>query len=276
MRKTAVNFAMLSALCVCLTLSVSGLPLPLPIYPGSAGRLGGTLEDNPYDGNVDTADWTFNGYGPGWEGAITLLTENRAELERRVVWEYDLSSVTYEPPLTATLVFHLRGAPIFPFPDIDVHVYAYVSDLLETLADYDSQPAVLQGVATVSPLQEREYRIDVTAAVAAVIADQTKRIGFRFQVDPQTPYGGNQAFMDAEDADDTTKPYLLIVEGAPGDYDGNGVLDLADHAAFTDCMDGPGTPAASGCSVFDFDADTDVDLADYEKLLYYYQLFFQG
>ncbi len=282
MRRTVVNFSLLSLLCVCVTLAVSGAAFLPPIYPGDAGRLGGTLGDGingPFDGIADAEDWTFNGYGPGWEGAITLATESRSDFERRVVWEYDLASVTFEPPLTATLRFTLRGVTIFsvpPFPDMDVHVYAYPSDLAESLADWGSQPAVLQGVATIGPRQEREYEIDVTSAVIDVVNDGTKRIGFRFQIDPQTPYPDNQVFMDAEDADDGTKPYLLIVDGAPGDYDGNGVLDMVDYASFTDCMDGPGVGVSTGCAVFDFDADTDVDLNDYTRWTYYYQLFIEG
>jgi len=57
-----------------------------------------------------------------------------------------------------------------------------------------------------------------------------------------------------------------------GDYDRDGDVDVADHAVFYDCMDGPGaapTPTLPGVTAqscrdaFDFDGDTDVDLGDY-------------
>ena len=58
---------------------------------------------------------------------------------------------------------------------------------------------------------------------------------------------------------------------ADGDFDGDGDVDLDDHAAFVDCMAGPGaTPAptppatAQEClDVFDVDVDLDVDAHDF-------------
>ncbi|HRX86145.1 MAG TPA: hypothetical protein P5572_14080, partial [Phycisphaerae bacterium] len=49
----------------------------------------------------------------------------------------------------------------------------------------------------------------------------------------------------------------------PGDFDGDGDIDGADTAYFTDCLSGPETPFAPGCSPCDTDADGDVDLADF-------------
>jgi hypothetical protein len=59
-----------------------------------------------------------------------------------------------------------------------------------------------------------------------------------------------------------------------GDFDGDGDLDLADHAAFTSCLGGPSQPASPGdgacqatCErVFDSDLDGDVDLRDHQAL----------
>ncbi len=47
-----------------------------------------------------------------------------------------------------------------------------------------------------------------------------------------------------------------------GDIDRDGDTDLADHAAFADCMSGPGVPVAQGCERSDLDGDNDADLAD--------------
>jgi hypothetical protein len=50
----------------------------------------------------------------------------------------------------------------------------------------------------------------------------------------------------------------------PGDYDGDGDVDLDDVAHWADCMTGPvGGPVVEPCAAFDFDADTHVDVKDF-------------
>lgn len=49
----------------------------------------------------------------------------------------------------------------------------------------------------------------------------------------------------------------------PGDYDGDGTVGPVDFAAFASCFTGSGGTAGSGCGVFEFDADRDVDCADW-------------
>ncbi len=75
MRRTVLNFSLLTVSCACAVFAVSGAAFLPPVYPGNAGRLGGTLGDGvgeaPFDGIVDARDWTFNGFG-GYEGLITL------------------------------------------------------------------------------------------------------------------------------------------------------------------------------------------------------------
>ena len=67
--------------------------------------------------------------------------------------------------------------------------------------------------------------------------------------------------------DMTTIPgqqYATVSLDLVGDWDGNGTVDAADYAHFPACMTGPDNgPPGAGCTVFDADADTDVDLGDF-------------
>lgn len=48
-----------------------------------------------------------------------------------------------------------------------------------------------------------------------------------------------------------------------GDWDGDGVLALADHLQFVECMEGPAVVATDPCiTAFDFNDDSHVDLVD--------------
>jgi hypothetical protein len=140
----------------------------------------GTLADGspygPFDGFSDDEDWYFN--ESGYEGSINLITvDPDSSLEYRVVWEYNLAAVSIDPPVSAMLNFTVRGAPIWPFPDVDVHVYSYPSDLLETPADV----AALLPASLVTPF--------TTSDLAAAIA-QPRRLAQRMaglQVFPHNP-----------------------------------------------------------------------------------------
>ena len=60
---------------------------------------------------------------------------------------------------------------------------------------------------------------------------------------------------------------LVIAPFASGDVNGDQLIDLADAAAFVDCMTAPGVPFGGlMCEAFDFDADLDLDLADFGEL----------
>ena len=65
----------------------------------------------------------------------------------------------------------------------------------------------------------------------------------------------------------TPPPQCLLSEGLCHafyfDADDDGDIDLADHAAFVSCLDGPDVARIDTCSTHDVDADYDVDLADH-------------
>lgn len=230
----------------------------------------GTLADGspygPFDGFSDDEDWYFN--ESGYEGSINLITvDPDSSLEYRVVWEYNLAAVSIDPPVSAMLNFTVRGAPIWPFPDVDVHVYSYPSDLLETPADFHAGPAVLEGFVTISPYQPpTDYTLDVSEVVTAALLSGQDRVAFRFQVDPDTENIRNQAFIDALDSEPETKPFLVIDEPIiPGDADGDGDVDFADYLALEACLHGPDVTVTGDCTTFQLDARRQQPRADQRR-----------
>ena len=54
----------------------------------------------------------------------------------------------------------------------------------------------------------------------------------------------------------------LVSAWGNGDHNGDGTIDLEDYAEMPGCMTGPGSALGTGCEVFDFDGDVDVDVSD--------------
>ncbi len=256
------------AVCVMVTSAVAEQSL-LPAKDGTIVD-GGVF--GPFDGTPDSWDYYFN--ETSYEGAISLVNDTSATgIEHRVFWEYNLSGVTLEPPVSALLTFVMRGPPVLPFPDVEVFVYSYPADLVESPADFDTGPAVLRGSAVVGSFQPpTAFSVIVTGAVNEALVSGAGRVAFRFQIDPNTENAASQAFIDALDSDPSTKPVLKVSAGAtavPGDVDGDGDVDLTDYSFFYACV---AAPNGVSCGVFDFDEDGDVDLADFGVL----QILFSG
>jgi hypothetical protein len=58
---------------------------------------------------------------------------------------------------------------------------------------------------------------------------------------------------------------------APGDFDGDGDVDMDDYISWDNCATGPViTQLAEGCAVFDFDQDSDIDLLDFQSFSRYF------
>ena len=56
------------------------------------------------------------------------------------------------------------------------------------------------------------------------------------------------------------------VTHVPGLYNGDGVVDLADHERFFECLTGPGGQVRAVCESADLDRDRDADLHDFALL----------
>lgn len=57
--------------------------------------------------------------------------------------------------------------------------------------------------------------------------------------------------------------FFPLVEQRPGDFDGDGDVDIADFAFFSACFTGSGVPCEPPCCQADLDGDGDVDIADF-------------
>lgn len=268
--RLSIHRALILTVIAFASATVASRPAGAQTFRPSAD---GTLVDGgvfgTFDGQPDAWDWRFN--GTGYDGSITLSTPTPAgSLEHRIIWEYDVRSVSFELPITATLVIVARGVALAPAPDANVHVYSYPANLLESPDDYTAGPAVLEGYFNVPPYSPgTEYRVDVSRAVNAVLSSGLGKVGFRFQIDPDTPYTTSQAFIDASDGSPPSKPGLVIEDLVPGDVNGDGVTDTADYFGFSDCMAGPDVRPVAGCEEFDFDHDRDVDQEDFRRFTEY-------
>lgn len=223
----------------------------------------GTLVDGggygPFNGTADAADWFFN--QSSYEGAITLSHDGDSSIEHRLVFEFNLSAISTPPPVVAGLRFKLRGAPRFPAETALVEVFAFPSDLAETLGDFSAGPAELVGQVSVAAFQpETLFEINISDQVNAALASASKRVAIRLQLTPSTQSA--QAFLDAVDTDSATKPSIVLYSSLAGDFDHDGKLDVADLSFLISCMAGPGIRYGTGCSPCDFNGDLDVDLAD--------------
>ena len=240
------------------------------VYPTDGGTLADGGSMGVFDGLADRAAWSFGLHG--FSGAVTLTTESPAStIEHRMVCEYDLRTLDLSPPVQATLNFNTRGVSAWPFPDTTLHVYAYPADLLESMSDYSAPASMFLGAVTVSAMQPAQAtQIDISDLVGDTLAGN-KRLAVRFQIDPAASQARNQVFIDADDNDVATKPFLMIRGTLIGDADEDGDVDHDDLAIFADCLSGPNaspSPASPAITpieclwAFDNDGDADVDLVD--------------
>lgn len=163
----------------------------------------------------------------------------------------DLVLVTPEPfagPLDA------GGEAFFPAAPVSATASAHVV-------------APFFGVDEIQPLDvttNGQLGLRITEAGGIVVMDRLAVPPFSAEADPATlPPGVTAQVVTAiTDASD------LVYRGrhdpsVPGDGNGDGVVDLADYPGFAACHLGPNVPVEVVCTLFDFDADQDVDLLDF-------------
>ncbi|MFH0982293.1 MAG: M28 family peptidase [Planctomycetota bacterium] len=129
--------------------------------------------------------------------------------------------------------------------------------VVEVSADDGASWTLLESVPDTEGWVERTVHLRDYVAL-------TPQFKVRFSVADNPNNSVTEAAVDAVNVYDL---YCFV----PGDFDGDGDVDLADYAVFADCMAGPETtpapapPAtAQDClNVFDFDVDSDVDLTDF-------------
>ncbi len=110
--------------------------------------------------------------------------------------------------------------------------------------DVDGAPAYM-GTYTLTAT------IDAAGTFNAAILDEPTTFLRDCESEPITPL----TFTDA-----------TVVMIIAGDLDGDGDVDLDDHAVFVGCVTGPGGGVDAGCEGADVDSDEDVDLLDWGHL----------
>jgi hypothetical protein len=113
-----------------------------------------------------------------------------------------------------------------------------------------------------------------TSAEVTLYYQSTSKEFMEFLRDENTTDSKGQEMYDLWDANGKCPPEIMAqaqlpldIGGGPGDYNGDGVVNLQDYAFFPACMTGPSGGVNAGCEVFDFEPDSDVDLEDFSEFM---------
>ena len=110
-----------------------------------------------------------------------------------------------------------------------------------------------------------------TSAEVTLYYQSTSKEFVEFLRDENTTDSKGQELYDLWNDNDKCPPELMVqtqialAPPVPGDYDGDGYVDLDDYASFPVCLTGPDGGAPIPCDIFDFEPDGDVDLEDFAR-----------
>lgn len=182
---------------------------------------------------IDTAHpWNAGGSGQAWQYFVVAAAADGKEsfftetIENRhpLIARFAADVITGLEPLTVTFADQSSG---------EVSAWAW---------DFDSDGTIDSTAQNPTHLYDTHGSYTITLTVGGPEGtDTTIRAGF-ITVDPLIP----------------------LPPPVPGDFDGDGDVDLLDHKAFVLRMNGPFVdPTIAGWHLFDLDPDYDVDLRDF-------------
>ena len=108
-----------------------------------------------------------------------------------------------------------------------------------------------------------------TSAEVILYYQSTSKEFIEFLRDENTTNSKGQEIYDLWNDNGKSPPEMMaqttitLTPPVPGDYTGDGNVNLDDYANFPACLTGPGGGAPMPCDIFDFEPDGDVDLDDF-------------
>jgi len=221
----------------------------------AAGAAPVTLSvDNPPAGA--TVDFSVNPVNPTGSSVLTINNTGAIATGANVI---DLTGSSSEGTKHAAVTFNLFAAPPPAVELVSPTDGAIGMDLTPTLlwsavADAQAYTLELATDADFANIVHSESTAGTNGVPAAPLLPLT---GYYWRVRADNVCGPG---LDSAVRSLTTKADPPV----PGDYDGDGDVDLADMAGWSDCMTGPlGGPVSAPCTAFDLDADQDVDMEDF-------------
>jgi len=138
-----------------------------------------------------------------------------------------------------------------------------------TASDASAAGTAVSGFEITLPYADLEItEVGGTIRVMAMLLRSSGQVGNQFLPGLGGGYA-NLGFVPLNLGDYPGPQYVTIgLSMQPGDWDGDGDVDLTDFEAFVACMTGPaGGAFGPGCSTFDFNLDLKIDLDDAAEFL---------
>ncbi|MCK4660838.1 MAG: hypothetical protein KAV82_15065 [Phycisphaerae bacterium] len=205
-------------------------------------------------------------------GSDTVRSGTEVTLEVRATFDTRLSAVAFDLSASGEVSLTMVGRSLDP---TGASGLTYVS-----MTSQDPFESNLPHDLIVSPITEVAYDNDFDAAPGGASDGLAPGSNVLLEGITVQPTGGGTVTVSLSNvvAAHTTGPpdgalfdiasigagSVVLTVALPGDFNGDGDVDLTDFAQFGACMTGPDNdPVAPGCDMFDFDWDDDVDTDDF-------------